>query len=909
MKRIFTFFIMFFMAINIYSQERVITTDLPAINEELINLTPEQIEQYYLNQEKQIKEYIANNKATKGTVYQIPVVFHILTDNASHESNISDCIIQNQIDILNAAFRKKSGTRYYNTNPVGADTEIEFFLACKDPNGNTTTGIDRVTTSSCNYTGSNSSTIMGVSKWATNKYLNIWVVKSVPSGTRAQAWWGNTTNIGIIVHYSYVGSKESGCPNISYIDATTWDAYDLGTTLIHETGHFFNLLHTFENCTTGDYCGDTPAVTGNPEPYCNTNNETKGLCSGTTRRMYENYMDYTDDACMNIFTTNQATRMRSYITSTSNYTNMVSSANITAVGCGSSGVTVTISNPVNNTNCTTCNGSATATPTGTSPYTYSWSGGKGTSASATGLCAGTYTVTVTDAASTTGTATVTITNNTSNPTANVSTTQTACTSNTGTATANASGATTPYSYIWNNSGNTMTISNLSSGSYSVTVTAANGCTVTASGTVATTNGPTANVSTTAAGCTSATGSATANASGGTTPYSYLWNNSGNTQTISNLSSGSYSVTVTAADGCTVTASGTVSTTNGPTANVTTTNVSSQGGSDGSVTANVSGGTSPYSYIWSGSIGNSATINGLPEGTYTVTVNDANSCSSIASGTIAFSSSQNITVIDGVETNTYRYSVMDENYNYSLYQHIYKKSLINTSGYITSIQFEHQGVGVANTNCKIYMAESTKSSFSSNTDYVNTGLTEVYSGTITSTTDGWYEITLSTPFMYSNTNNLIIAIDRKTGTSAGLNKNHFHATADANVTLRYRSSTSQGDVGNWSASGTKYGALPNLKLTFGSGGNLKVCEIVSSNSAVNIFPNPNEGEFSISINNTSINNANIKILDINGKIIIDEVVNFDGELLKKYNLKSFSSGVYFIKIITENEILNKKIIIN
>jgi len=699
--------------------------------------------------------------------------------------------------------------------------------------------------------------------------------------------------------------------------------------------------------------------------------------------MYENYMDYTDDACMNIFTTNQATRMRSYITSTSNYTNMVSSANITAVGCGSSGVTVTISNPVNNTNCTTCNGSATATPTGTSPYTYSWSGGKGTSASATGLCAGTYTVTVTDAASTTGTATVTITNNTSNPTANVSTTQTACTSNTGTATANASGATTPYSYIWNNSGNTMTISNLSSGSYSVTVTAANGCTVTASGTVATTNGPTANVSTTAAGCTSATGSATANASGGTTPYSYiwnnsgntmtisnlssgsysvtvtaangctvtasgtvattngptanvsttaagctsatgsatanasggttpysyLWNNSGNTQTISNLSSGSYSVTVTAADGCTVTASGTVSTTNGPTANVTTTNVSSQGGSDGSVTANVSGGTSPYSYIWSGSIGNSATINGLPEGTYTVTVNDANSCSSIASGTIAFSSSQNITVIDGVETNTYRYSVMDENYNYSLYQHIYKKSLINTSGYITSIQFEHQGVGVANTNCKIYMAESTKSSFSSNTDYVNTGLTEVYSGTITSTTDGWYEITLSTPFMYSNTNNLIIAIDRKTGTSAGLNKNHFHATADANVTLRYRSSTSQGDVGNWSASGTKYGALPNLKLTFGSGGNLKVCEIVSSNSAVNIFPNPNEGEFSISINNTSINNANIKILDINGKIIIDEVVNFDGELLKKYNLKSFSSGVYFIKIITENEILNKKIIIN
>ena len=339
MKNIFISMILFaFLTSNTYSQERVITTDLPAINEELINLTPEQIEQYYLNQEKQIKEYIANNKATKGTVYQIPVVFHILTDNASHESNISDCIIQNQIDILNAAFRKKSGTRYYNTNPVGADTEIEFFLACKDPNGNTTTGIDRVTTSSCNYTGSNSSTIMGVSKWATNKYLNIWVVKSVPSGTRAQAWWGNTTNIGIIVHYSYVGSKESGCPNISYIDATTWDAYDLGTTLIHETGHFFNLLHTFENCTTGDYCGDTPAVTGNPEPYCNTNNETKGLCSGTTRRMYENYMDYTDDACMNIFTANQATRMRSYITSTSNYTNMVSTANISAVGCSSLGI-------------------------------------------------------------------------------------------------------------------------------------------------------------------------------------------------------------------------------------------------------------------------------------------------------------------------------------------------------------------------------------------------------------------------------------------------------------------------------------------------------------------------------------------------------------------------------------------
>jgi hypothetical protein len=169
--------------------------------------------------------------------------------------------------------------------------------------------------------------------WPNNKYLNIFVLKTMPNSNRVrgQAWYGGT-NMGVFVHYSYVGSKNSGCSNVTYLDITGFKAYDLGMTVVHEVGHYLNLIHTFDNCTPGDGCADTPPVSGVPNPLCGTDNNTKGLCSGATSRQWQNYLDYTDDACMDRFTACQVTRMRSVLETNFQYTPIVTTNNFQATG-------------------------------------------------------------------------------------------------------------------------------------------------------------------------------------------------------------------------------------------------------------------------------------------------------------------------------------------------------------------------------------------------------------------------------------------------------------------------------------------------------------------------------------------------------------------------------------------------
>ena len=297
--------------------------------------------EFMTNSDPGVQELLNNNRSTStsGTIYRIPVVFHVLTDQPTGVSNISDCIIQNQLAILNNCFRRKAGAP--NTNAAGADAEIEFYLARKNNSGAAITGINRVNTTNCNYTTVNSTTqisairgaVSASTNWPNNKYLNIFVLKTMPNTNRVrgQAWYGGT-NMGVLVHYSYVGSKNSGCSNISYLDITGFKAYDLGMTVVHEVGHYLNLLHTFDNCTPGDGCTDTPPVTGVPNPLCGTDNNTKGLCSGATSRQWQNYLDYTDDACMDRFTACQVTRMRAVLTSNSQYTNIVTNNNFIATG-------------------------------------------------------------------------------------------------------------------------------------------------------------------------------------------------------------------------------------------------------------------------------------------------------------------------------------------------------------------------------------------------------------------------------------------------------------------------------------------------------------------------------------------------------------------------------------------------
>lgn len=289
--------------------------------------------------------------------------------------------------------------------------------------------------------------------------------------------------------------------------------------------------------------------------------------------------------------------------------------------------------------CGSNNGSASVNASGgVSPFNYSWIPGNGASNNISGLTAGSYTVTVTDANGCTNTALAAV-SNIGGPTITASVTQpVSCFgTSTGAASVTVSSGTSPYTYLWTPSGNTgSTASNLSAGTYGVTVIDANGCISTSQVTL---NQPVAlvsqTVSTPALCFGSATGEATVTSTGGTSPYSYSWTPSGGTaRTATNLSSGTYIATTTDANGCTSTSSITVTQPAALSLTTTATAVTCNGGNNGSASVSVSGGTAAYNYSWFPTGGNSSVANGLAAGTYTVSVTDANGCTSTNNTTVA-----------------------------------------------------------------------------------------------------------------------------------------------------------------------------------------------------------------------------------------------------------------------------------
>lgn len=301
--------------------------------------------------------------------------------------------------------------------------------------------------------------------------------------------------------------------------------------------------------------------------------------------------------------------------------------------------TVTISQPtalsyVSDQTNVTCNGADNGSAFvlaggGTDPYSYLWSNGE-TSFSAAVLAAGTYSVVITDAnGCTTGTS-FTITEP-SALSASASSSNASCNGGSnGSVNVSANGGSSPYSYSWSNGATSASVSGLSAGTYSVTVTDANGCTTTASATVGQPSAISLSTSSFDASCGSAMdGSVDLSVSGGTAPYSYAWSNGASTQDLASVSAGSYSVTVSDANGCTASSNATVGENSTLASSASAMDVSCNGGSNGTASASASGGLAPYSYAWNNG-GTSSTISGLTAGSYSLTVTDAAGCSSVAS---------------------------------------------------------------------------------------------------------------------------------------------------------------------------------------------------------------------------------------------------------------------------------------
>lgn len=287
----------------------------------------------------------------------------------------------------------------------------------------------------------------------------------------------------------------------------------------------------------------------------------------------------------------------------------------------------------------TCNGMGNGSISlsvsgGTPSFTYLWSSGA-TTQHLSGLTPNTYHVTVTDAMGCTATASAAI----SQPTAlthTMSGTHVTCHGAAdGTASVTVGGGTPAYTYAWTNGATTSTVTNLGPGTYGVTVTDANGCTVTGQRTV---NEPATltislnlqqNISCNAG----SNGILDIAVTGGTTAYSYGWSNGATTQDLSGVAAGSYGVTVTDAQGCQATASFTLTEPTALSLGETHLDPLCNGASTGSIDLTVAGGTPSYAYQWS----NAATtqdLSGVGAGSYTVTVTDANACTATLSANLS-----------------------------------------------------------------------------------------------------------------------------------------------------------------------------------------------------------------------------------------------------------------------------------
>lgn len=278
------------------------------------------------------------NRGKRNTVYEIPVVFHVVYNTP--DQNVGDEVIEDQMVILNQDYRRLNPNAIDTRDeflPFAADTELEFVLATEDPEGNPTNGIihyetdqesfffdilsqDEITIDDVKFSETG-----GADAWDTDRYLNIWVCNITasfgaqifgfaypPNG--AANWEGFFDVIpdeveGVVVHYTAVGSN-----NPAGLD-DNFSGNEGGRTLTHEVGHYLGLRHTwgdgfFNGCSVDDGISDTPNIEASNNFTCTFNSNTCDEGAGDLPDQSENFMDYNQDDCFNMFTNEQKDVMR-----------------------------------------------------------------------------------------------------------------------------------------------------------------------------------------------------------------------------------------------------------------------------------------------------------------------------------------------------------------------------------------------------------------------------------------------------------------------------------------------------------------------------------------------------------------------------------------------------------------------
>jgi hypothetical protein len=276
-----------------------------AVHERLLRTDPAYVAARNASENRAWSARAQGATAERLGVTLIPVIVHVVYKTAAQ--NISDAQITSQIDVLNRDFRKTNPDVSLAPPafaPLAADARIQFELATQDPNGATTSGIVRTQTTRDSFSDDDSvksASSGGADAWPSERYLNLWVCQ-LGGGLLGYAHFpgGPAATDGVVILQSALGTT-----------GTATAPFNLGRTATHEIGHWLNLRHIWGDdgtgCSGSDYVDDTPNAAG-PNygcpsfPHITCNN-------GPNGDMYMNYMDYTDDACMYMFTQGQVARM------------------------------------------------------------------------------------------------------------------------------------------------------------------------------------------------------------------------------------------------------------------------------------------------------------------------------------------------------------------------------------------------------------------------------------------------------------------------------------------------------------------------------------------------------------------------------------------------------------------------
>jgi hypothetical protein len=264
-------------------------------------------------------------------VYSIPVVVHVVYSNPTE--NISREQVLSQLKVLNQDYRRKNPdatSTQPNFQNIAADAQIEFCLASQDPQGRPFNGINRVSISGAPFRDSYINEVIKPNTiWDPNRYMNIWVI-NIANGILGYAQFPNSSGLtglpmnsggqntdGVVIHYNAFGTM-----------GTANQPFNRGRTATHEIGHWLGLRHVWGDgpCGVDDFCSDTPESNG-PHYGCSLG---VNACFGMA--MVQNFMDYSDDACMNLFTREQKTRMRNVLENSPRRRSLLTSTVCQAVG-------------------------------------------------------------------------------------------------------------------------------------------------------------------------------------------------------------------------------------------------------------------------------------------------------------------------------------------------------------------------------------------------------------------------------------------------------------------------------------------------------------------------------------------------------------------------------------------------